>query len=190
MAQFKKDVVRERIVSSAEQLFADNGYVDTTMASIARSAGISKSNIYVYYGSKLEILWAIAGPWLHSLFDKLEDEIRELPDSNARTRRLFEFIWCDMPADRNGFANNLMQALSTASESEGYSKELRADCEARFAGLLAKSLPAVPLDVHQLAHIALMAFDGFSIGRHLSSSDDDARSAAKTFTDLLLRKAN
>ncbi|MBO6783043.1 MAG: TetR/AcrR family transcriptional regulator [Alphaproteobacteria bacterium] len=185
MAQVKKDEIRDRILASAESLFAEHGYVDTTMASIAKLADVSKSNIYVYFGSKLEILWAISDPWLRERFDALESEIAELPDSQSRIERLFEALWIDLPAERNGFANNMMQALSTTDDSDGYSRDLLAYCETRISTLLSRSLPAVPLDVQAISHIALMAFDGFAIGQRLSGGPDIARNSVRAFANLL-----
>ena len=108
-----------------------------------------------------------------------------LDTSNARLERLFDFLWRELPADRNGFANNLMQALSTASESEGYSRHLLDLCEDRFARLLADNLPAVPFDIRALSHISFMAFDGFAIGRNLPAGEGETLRAARTFAALL-----
>ena len=56
MAQQKKAAVREAILEGAFQLFSRHGYAATTLAAIARSAKVSQGNIYIYFGSKLEIL--------------------------------------------------------------------------------------------------------------------------------------
>ncbi|HBX68743.1 MAG TPA: hypothetical protein DEH25_05010 [Chloroflexi bacterium] len=50
---------REKILSTAQQLFAERGYDGCSVADIARHAGMSKANIYWYYASKEELLGAI-----------------------------------------------------------------------------------------------------------------------------------
>lgn len=52
MPQYLKEEVRERIEDAALRAFADGGYEGTTMADIAREAGISTGNIYRYHESK------------------------------------------------------------------------------------------------------------------------------------------
>lgn len=185
MAQVKKDEIQNKILFAAETLFGDRGYVDTSMSAIAFSAGISKSNIYVYFNSKLEILWAISDPWLRNCFERLEERLDDLHDPKERLRALFLALWYEFPADRNGFANNIMQALSTTSNSDGYSRELLSFCETRFTELLAKSLPSTPIDVRSLSHIAFMAFDGFAIGHKLGSSAKEAEHSADAFVQLI-----
>lgn len=187
MAQVKKDDIRASILTAAENLFSAQSYDETTMTAIAKAAGISKSNIYVYFDSKLEILWAISDPWLRDTFERLEIELNEIEHPKDRLRHLFVTLWCDLPAERNGFANNMMQALSTATDEEGYSLELLAFCKQRFAELLTTCLPAIPVDTAILSHIAFMAFDGFAIGDRLGTPRTEAVKSANLFADLLLR---
>src|SRR5689334_1903969 len=59
MAQRKKPQIREAILAAAFRLFSRNGYAATMVADIAREAGVSPGNVYIYFRSKLEILYAI-----------------------------------------------------------------------------------------------------------------------------------
>lgn len=188
MVQVKKEDVRRRILAAAENAFAEKGYAGTTMASIAATARVSKSNFYVYYASKLEILWAISDPWLRARFDAIERELNAIPEPGKRLDRLFRFLWRELPAERNGFANNMMQALATSSDSEGYSRELLAMCETRVARLLSACLdPAgmTPPQIRALSNLALMAFDGYAIGRHIDADPAEGERAAAVMTSLL-----
>lgn len=192
MVQVKKEPVRRRILETATRLFEENGYATTTMAAIASASGVSKSNIYVYYPAKLDILWAISDSWLRARFDAIEREVSRIPGEREKLRRIFRFLWCELPADRNGFANNMMQALSTRAEDEPYSRELLARCEARFAALLAKSLDRdsrVRADPEMIAHLAFMAFDGFAIGHHLGTAKQRAEASVDQMTELLSARA-
>lgn len=50
---------RERIVKAATTLFVRDGYLVTTMASIATGAGVAVQSLYLRFGSKLAILNAV-----------------------------------------------------------------------------------------------------------------------------------
>ena len=49
------DVQRERILQAAAQLFAAQGYANTTMAQIVRALGVTKPFVYYYFRDKQEI---------------------------------------------------------------------------------------------------------------------------------------
>lgn len=51
----RTDAQRERILQAAAQLFADQGYANTTMAQIVRALGVTKPFIYYYFRDKQEI---------------------------------------------------------------------------------------------------------------------------------------
>lgn len=49
------DAKRERILKVAEQLFATQGYANTTLEQIVRALGVSKPFVYYYFHNKQEI---------------------------------------------------------------------------------------------------------------------------------------
>jgi AcrR family transcriptional regulator len=49
---------RQRVVASATPLFVRDGYVETTMAGIARAAGVAVQTLYLSFGSKAAVLEA------------------------------------------------------------------------------------------------------------------------------------
>lgn len=51
---------RTRILEAAERLFRHYGYDKTTVADLARELGMSSANVYRFFGSKSEIVEAIA----------------------------------------------------------------------------------------------------------------------------------
>ena len=50
---------REKLLNTARQLFAERGYAGCSMSDIARSAKMSKANIYWYFSSKQELFRAV-----------------------------------------------------------------------------------------------------------------------------------
>ena len=57
--QSKKKSTKERILEEALKLFAQNGYLGTSMNDIAREIGVTKAALYKHYTSKQEILDSI-----------------------------------------------------------------------------------------------------------------------------------
>jgi AcrR family transcriptional regulator len=52
---------RERIVEAAAPLFVERGYLETTMADLARGAGVAVQTLYLSFGSKAAVLEAALG---------------------------------------------------------------------------------------------------------------------------------
>lgn len=174
MAQVKKESVREAILDAAIRLFRKQGYLATTLQDIAAAAATSRANIYVYFRSKFELFYAVFHPWLIERFDALDLELAAVTDPRLRLRRILTALWRDIPGEANGFANNLMQALSTASADERYSPVLLHDVESRVAALIERCQPAgrrAAGNSRALAHVLFMAFDGFSMHVHLRTRE-------------------
>ncbi|MBF5045129.1 TetR/AcrR family transcriptional regulator [Aggregicoccus sp. 17bor-14] len=71
MPQVLKDDVRERILASALEAFAAQGYLGATMAGIAQRAGLGTASLYRYYPGKEELLDAVVTPALAERFEAL-----------------------------------------------------------------------------------------------------------------------
>ncbi len=65
------DEKRAQILKTAARVFAGQGIVRASMAQVARECGISKANIYHYYGSKDALLFDILDTYLSKLRDRL-----------------------------------------------------------------------------------------------------------------------
>ena len=189
MAQVKKTAVRDAILNSAFRQFSRRGYEGTTLSQIAAGAGVSTANVYVYFASKLEILYAIYDPWLRERLTSLAAQLERVRDPRRRLLKLLEALWRDIPAERNGFANNVMQAASTASPEEGYNPTLLKWVEESVAAMICSALPpgrCGALGSVEIAHILMMAFDGFVINYHLRPGKHCSRETIELMCQLLL----
>lgn len=189
MAQVKKQAVREAILQSAFALFADRGYATTTLADIAAGAGVAASSIYVYFASKLDILFAVYRPWLMDALARLEQELATIPEPRQRLRRILLALWHDIPAQDNVFSHNLMQAISAIAPGERYSRDLLFRAEGEITRLLRGCLPPERhsmLEQDRLSHLLFMAFDGFVINRRLAGPSRRVAAIADLTCDLLL----
>ncbi|SRR5712691_184494 len=76
---------RERIARAARRLFARYGYQATTMAAIAKAAGVALPTVYAAFGSKKAILAEIRRLWLEeSLVPQLSAEAAAERDPRRR----------------------------------------------------------------------------------------------------------
>jgi AcrR family transcriptional regulator len=189
MPQFKKPQVEQAILRSAFELFSRRGYSATTLPQIAKGAGISPANIYIYFGSKLDVLWAIYEPWLRATVEQLQERIAAIAAPRERLRTLLTALWRDIPRAKNGFANNVMQAVSTATPEEGYDPGLLAWVEERVAAMIRDSVPPARrrlLGDARFSHVLMMAFDGFVINHHLRPGAPCSAATVELVCDLIL----
>lgn len=185
MAQIKKEEVRGAILSAAFSLFRDKGYNDTSLPAIARAAGISTANVYVYFSSKLEILFTLYAPWLQQRLDQLDRSLARTRSRQARLEKLLITLWRDIPRDDNGFSSNLIQALATTAR-EDYNPLLRELFQKRVSSWVSEFLELPSKDAEQMAGILLMAFDGFVINVRLAHGVAFSEESAKSLAKLLL----
>jgi AcrR family transcriptional regulator len=188
MAQVKKARIRGAIVKNAYRLFRRQSYLGTSIAEIGRAAGIAPSNVYVYFDSKLEIFYAVYEPWLKRRFARLERKLKTIRDPDRQLLHILRAVWLELPVEDNGFANNLMQAVSTADKDEPYRSDLLSRSESTLSDLLRRALPAqrhAVIERNRLAHILLMAFDGFVVRHHVGGTRSDMREIAKIMKVLI-----
>lgn len=94
MRVVKSSAVRiEELTAAAEELFLSRGYEQTSVSEIAARAGVAKGLFYHYFGSRDEVLDAIATRYLSGLAGMLT-EIAEADDLDAivKLRRIFAAI--------------------------------------------------------------------------------------------------
>jgi AcrR family transcriptional regulator len=189
MVQVKKQEVREAILEAAFELFSKRGYLQTSQAQIAQAAGVTTSNLYVYFASKLDILYALAQPWLLGQLDALERKVGRIEQPRRRLEKILTTLWLDMPAAQNGFAHNIMQALATIGPREAYSRELLSALEHRVSSMIMDCLPAqrhALLKDDAFTHLAFMAFDGFVLNHRITGKSRLTQRVVDVTCSLLL----
>ncbi|MDD2383815.1 MAG: TetR/AcrR family transcriptional regulator [Sulfurospirillaceae bacterium] len=95
-----KEEKRSEIARSAIDLFSQKGIVQTSMDEIAKSAGVAKGTIYLYFKNKEEIMFAV---W--DMLSQQHDEAyakRIRSDMSAREKILgfFDFTECEKEHDK------------------------------------------------------------------------------------------
>lgn len=56
----ERDRIRRTLISAARQRFARYGYRRTSIAELARDAGIAKGSVYLFFASKADVFLAVA----------------------------------------------------------------------------------------------------------------------------------
>jgi AcrR family transcriptional regulator len=189
MAQIKKEEGRNAILHAAAELFSRKGYHDATLREISALAGMSLSNVYVYFRSKYDILFAINDPWVRSWFELLEQDAMLILDQRIRLEHIIGTVWRDVPAAHNGFARNIMQALSETSQTDGYDPTMLRWLEAKVNKLIISCLPdeqKARFADGQIAHIIMMAFDGFALNATVNPTAACSDLTVRAICGLLL----
>jgi AcrR family transcriptional regulator len=171
MAQIKKDDRRAAILTASYKLFTEQGYHRTTLRQIAKAADVSLANVYIYFRSKYQIVFELYDPWMAARIEQLVSEARAIADKRKRLRHIILTLWRDIPAAQNGFARNIMQALSTQSADGDYDPKMIGWIEAQIATLVGECLPPGRkrlLQDGRMGHVMMMAFDGFVINQGLN----------------------
>lgn len=190
MVQVKKPEMKKAILDAAYKCFMEYGYSSTKIPQIAKLAGSSPANIYVYFPSKLEILFTLYEGWLDERMAKLERALNRLKTNEQKIQRILTTMWRDLPAADKGFSNNLIQALSTATSNEGYSPALRISVENRLCQMLSNSLSNLaPERIQAIATLLLMAFDGHAINFYLTKKKITSKADIDFFSKLILSYA-
>ena len=91
------DGTRRRVLAAARELFLARGYAGTTVAAVARAAGVSPDTVYVSLGGKQGLLEGVLSMARYDPEDPTQrdqqhrrDEAGALADPHQRLRRLVE----------------------------------------------------------------------------------------------------
>jgi AcrR family transcriptional regulator len=191
VGQVKKATVRDAILKSAFRLFTRRRYHGAKLSDIAKGAGVSPATVYVYFRSKLDIVFAIYTPWLRKRLETLERDAARITDPRKRVRRIVNVLWREIPTEHNGFANTVIQAVSAATPEERYDPALLHWTEAKIGAMLNEALLTAGIsrdDVASITHAMVMAFDGFATNVLLNPDAKCSAAIVNAFSSLLLNE--
>ncbi|HUP26975.1 MAG TPA: TetR family transcriptional regulator [Chloroflexia bacterium] len=84
---------RRLIIEAARSLFTTRGYETTTMAEVARSAGVAVGTVYLYFKNKNDLLYGVKDEWdTEFLRFMARPEIQATPH-HLRARPLIEAVF-------------------------------------------------------------------------------------------------
>lgn len=92
---------RQKILATAQRLFAERGYDGCSVSEIAQEAGMSQGNIYWYFQSKSELLAAVLAEGFHVLGGAFAQAAME-GETGAEKLARFLDRFDDLMRDRGG----------------------------------------------------------------------------------------
>jgi TetR/AcrR family fatty acid metabolism transcriptional regulator len=92
---------RQAIVEAARSLFTTKGYETTTIAEVARQAGVAVGTVYLYFKNKNDLLFAVKGDWEDEFIQFLAQPELQVVPHHLRARPLVEacFKLCEQHRD-------------------------------------------------------------------------------------------
>jgi len=191
VVQIKKIEVEQAILDASYLLFKSNGYSGTRMPQIAKAAGMSTANIYVYFDSKLDILIQIYENWFSVRLSELRSKVGKAKTPDQALKNLFVGMWKDLPAADNGFCGVLIEALSDRSTQAQYSPKLRKSIDLTLHGILIGCLPNANADlIRSVVKMLVMAFDGYALNYHLRNGQIASEKEIETLCKFIIRSTN
>jgi AcrR family transcriptional regulator len=97
------ELSRQRVLSAALDLFADQGYDATTMQDIAVRVGFTKAAIYYYFPTKSALLESILGP-AHAMANETLDQAESKPTKNEQIEFVLRAMIESAVANRHALA--------------------------------------------------------------------------------------
>jgi len=112
----KQEEIRLEIISTAVDLFTEQGFENTTMKQIARKVGIGDATIYKYFSSKDKLIFA----FYHSRAEQSVEEFlteEELPDYSLQEKiqLLIDIYLGNMLADREFVQQSIEMIMKSPS---------------------------------------------------------------------------
>jgi AcrR family transcriptional regulator len=177
----EKERRRQDILAAAKQVFAERGYHATTMADVARAAGLSYGSVYWYFESKEVLFHALMASEERALRRHLARTLAAAPEDppdaafRAAVRATFEFFEADRDAvklllrDATALGDPFEQHLFGINE--GFVDDIAAVVtEAQQRGVVIDAPPrvvafSIAALVGQLACRRLVTDDGLTAGQ-------------------------
>jgi len=152
----------QAVLTAAARLFADKGYVTTSMREIAEAAGVAKPTIYYYFKSKEGLFDALLERGVSSLCGRLK-EINARDDSFDPRKCLEDAVLASFEfaaehSDLNRFIHSLVFSPPLRPERKAIEKAFARVME-EFREVLARAAEAGLLDASRIA-AAAVAFRG------------------------------
>ena len=176
-------VREQQMLDAAVQMFSVNGYHETSMDAIAAEAQISKPMLYLYYGSKEDLLGACLNRELSRFIDVLRADIDFSQSPKDLLRNTIVSFLRYIDANRASWIVMYTQAISSQAFAHTV-REGREQIIELVAGLVRAGSRAPRPDVeHQMMAVALVGA-GEAMANRLSTGDIDADDAAERLIDL------
>lgn len=178
---------RSRIHKAALAVFAQCGFHETTVAEIARQAGVAKGTVYLYFASKADILIDVFRRYLDEMLDFVDgllDSKMEAPEILAAFVEKQKALLQEEPNLIRVLTRRSLQALSDGDEKMAEFNRYLLD---RIAALLQRAADVDELrtfDVRMGACVLLAMQEALPLYVTTYGSDDPSEAVAQASRQL------
>lgn len=177
---------RRRLLAAARGLYLEKGYDGTSLAAVARAAGLTTGAVYANFEGKADLFLCVLEAQAAELLDHRLADIDACPTLAGKLRRLGAHYARRLEGDRLGVPLHL-DLVNRAATDETIRRRLAAQLEGlhariaeRLGPYLAEHLPpSVPLDDVVTAAIALV--DGYMMHQVITG---DGQGVTRLFEHL------
>lgn len=161
---------RKKIIETALKLFGTYGYVNTSIAQIAKEAGISKGLMYNYFNSKDELLEQVLVATINEMESYYIDIMQET-DARKLLIRMIDFT-VDFLKNQKEF-NVLVTSLGLQRESHPIIKKITNDKVEQMKPFFLMKLQELGCeDAESEMYILGAAMDGMAV-QYLTTEDEN-----------------
>jgi AcrR family transcriptional regulator len=183
----RKEQTRRRLLDAAAQVFAQRGYMGTSMDAIAEGAGYTKGAVYFHFPRKEDLLLALVKENCDQELATIEALASEPGSLEERLRRVSEFSMGDGEEQRSRsllFFELWIQAMRDPELGRRYAdfyEKVRARVANLLEGEAARIDRPLPVPSDQLASAVVGLGDGLILQRLV----DPSRSGVEPFLSIL-----
>ena len=135
-------IKQDLILQNAARLFAEFGYVGTSISMSAEGCGVSKALLYHYYPDKETVLFDLVSMHLEKLITVVEDAIKAAPEND----RLYAMSAALLDAYRDADAHHKVQ-IANLTFLKPEKQEILRTMERRLVALFADAIAAAVPDI-------------------------------------------
>jgi len=107
-----KETRRDLILKSAEKVFSEKGFLNSTISDVAKETGVSDTTIYEYFSSKEELLFSIPRDGIELSKDILNSHLNYISGTSNKIRAMIYHL-CKYYQENPYFASISLMTLKT-----------------------------------------------------------------------------
>src|SRR5690606_8697825 len=181
---------RARILEAAARVFASKGFFSSTVAEVAREAGVADGTIYLYFRSKDDLLLRLVEARMEALCRAMEAALASIEDPRER-RAAFIRYHLEMVETSPLEAQVLIVELrQSGAERKRALAELMRPYLALLSSILEEGIARGamrPLDPRSVRHAIFGALDEVALSWLLRGRRFDLAQSAQQLSDLFVR---
>ena len=107
-----KETRRDQILKSAEKVFSEKGFLNSTISDVAKETGVSDTTIYEYFSSKEELLFSIPRDGIELSKEVLDAHLNYISGASNKLRAIIYHL-CKFYQENPYLASICLMTLKT-----------------------------------------------------------------------------